>query len=199
MGDIKKLKKKFASPRHPWSKRAIEVEGKLVKEYGLGKKREIYTADAVLKKYKTLAKKLIAKKTIQGEIEKQQILARLQRLGLLPVGTDLSNILALETKNVLDRRAQSIVFKRGFARSIKQARQFIVHRHILLGDKEVTSPSKLLTQEEESRLNFKKSSTLDNENHPERINLQAQKIHEEAETVRKAQKQVTENTGGKGE
>ena len=35
MGDIKKLKKKYFTPRHPWNKKNIEEEAILVKEFGL--------------------------------------------------------------------------------------------------------------------------------------------------------------------
>lgn len=171
MGDPKKLRKKYQTPFHPWNKGVIEEEKVLVKEFGLGKKKEILIAKSFLKKYKNIAKRLIAQKTEQGEKEKEQILGKLHRLGLLTMGAELDQILNLDVKDVLNRRLQSLVAQRGLARTVKQARQFITHRHILIGDKEITSPSYLLTLEEESQLSFKPKSNLADEEHPERASI----------------------------
>ncbi len=185
MGDPKKLKKKYNTPIHPWNKNAIEQERILTKEYGLTNKKEIYIATSFLKKYKEIAKKLIATKTAQAEKEKKQVVEKLQKYGFLQVGSSLDQILGLETKDVMERRLQSLLFRKGFSRSMKQARQFVTHRHIIIGKKQITSPSYMLTLEEESSLTFKPTSHLASADHPERVSLIQQKIHEEAETVRK--------------
>jgi small subunit ribosomal protein S4 len=189
MGDPKKLKKKYNTPIHPWNKNAIEQERILSKEYGLTNKKEIFIANSFLKKYKEIAKKLIATKTAQAEKEKKQVMEKLQRYGLLQVGSQLDQILGLETKDVMERRLQSLLFRKGFARSMKQARQFVTHRHVIIGKKQITSPSYMLTLEEESSLTFKPTSQLASADHPERISLVQQKLHEEAETVRKTIKE----------
>jgi small subunit ribosomal protein S4 len=168
MGDPKKLRKRYQTPVHPWNKKNIDEEKILMKEYGLGKKKEIMISDSFLKKYMNIAKKLIASQSEQGEKVKAQILQKLTNLGILTASADLDHILGLEVKDVLERRLQSVVFRKGLARSMKQARQFIVHRHILIGDKEITAPSYLITLEEESKLDFKEKSSLFDENHPER-------------------------------
>ena len=183
MGDPKKLKKKNLSPSHPWNKVAIEAEAILKKEYGLVNKKEIFLANTFLKKYKDLAKKLIATKTAQAEHEKKLVLTKLQKYGLLPAGASLDQILSLETKDILERRLQTITNKKGLARSVKQARQFITHRHIIIGDKEITSPAYMLSLEEENKLSFKPKSSLSSLDHPERMNL-AKEIKEEAEEVK---------------
>lgn len=184
MGDPKKLKKKYTKPRHPWSKLAIEEEGKLMKEYGLGKKKEIYAVSSLLKKYKDIAKHLIANTTTQGKKEKQLMLDKLQRIGLISAGADVDQVLKLELKDVLERRIQSIVFRKGLSRSMKQARQFVIHRHVLLGNKEITSPSYIVTTSEESSLIFKPHSTLSQADHPERIVI-AKPIEEKKEVTEK--------------
>ncbi len=189
MGDIKKLKKQYNTPMHPWSKVAIEEEGKLMKEYGLSIKREIYIASTFLKKYKNIAKKLIARKTVQGEKEKKQIMEKLQHYGLLPAGAELDLILGLQTKDILERRVQSIIFRKNLARTMKQARQFIVHRHVMIGDKEITSPSTLLTSKQESMITFKTKSSLASEDHPERA-LINKDIKEEISAIREQQKEL---------
>jgi len=171
MGDPKKLKKKYNPLAHPWIRANIE-EGKVLKqEYGLGKYTEILIASSFLKKYKDIAKKLIADKTAQGEKEKKQMMDKLHRLGLIQTGAGLDEVLSIQLKDVLERRLQSVVFRKGFARSMKQARQFITHRHVIIGNKEITSPGYMLTTAEENNLAFKTTSTLASADHPERTPL----------------------------
>ena|SRR3989344_489137 len=173
MGDPKQLRKKYSTPRHPWVRTIIESEKVVLKEYGLVKKKEIHIANSFLKKYKDIAKRLIATRTLpQAQKEKQQILGKLQKLGLLSVGAELDNILGLELKDVLSRRLQSVVYKKGLSRSMKQSRQFITHRHIMVGDNEISSPSYLVLLEEEGAVSFKTQSTLADPEHSERIVLE---------------------------
>lgn len=169
MGDPKKLKKKYSSPLQPWNKLAIETEGKIKKDFGLKNKKEIYIATTFLKKYKDIAKKLIATKTAQAEVETKLVLGKLERLGLLPKGSDLNTILNLELKDIMERRLQSKVCRCGLAKSMNQARQFIVHRHIMVAGQEITSPAYLLSVDEESQLSFKPRSALSKVDHPERM------------------------------
>tara|TARA_Y100000310_G_C20662913_1_gene805770 strand:- start:1395 stop:2111 length:717 start_codon:yes stop_codon:yes gene_type:complete len=183
MGDPKKLKKKYSGPRHPWTKSVLDVERVIKKEYGLSNKRELFKADSFLKKYKDLAKKLIASTTEQSQKEEKQVLDKMQRLGLLSMGSKLDDVLGLELKDALERRLQSIVFRKGLARSMKQARQFITHRHITINDKEITAPSYIVSLEEENHLNFKSKSTLADEGHPERVDP-AEQIRKEAEAIK---------------
>ncbi len=185
MGDPKKLKKKYNTPRHPWNKNNIETEGVIKKEYGLKNKKEIFIANSFLKKYKDIAKKLTATKTEQAEKEKTQILTKLQRLGLLPTGADLDQILGLELKQLMERRLQSLVFRKGLAKTMNQARQFIVHRHVKIGEQEIARPSYIVSLEEEGSISFKDKSALFDENHPERVReKEVKEIKEEIKAVR---------------
>lgn len=169
MGDPKKLKKKYNMPAHPWKRAEIEESRQLRKEYGLKNRREVLIANSFLKKYKDLAKKLISTKTVQNDKEKEQIYNKLLKLGLLPASSDLEQVLALNVKDIMERRLQSLVYRKGLAKSMNQARQFITHRHIGIGEKEITSPSYLTTLEEESTITFKENSALSDAEHPERI------------------------------
>ena len=190
MGDPKKPKKKYSTPMHPWNATNIEAERKIKAEYGLASKKEIYVAETFLKKYKNIAKRVIARKTAQGEKEKVMVLTKLQNLGLLPVGSSLDQILGLDMKDVLERRLQSVLYRKGLARSMKQARQFITHRHVAIGNKEISVPSYLVGLKEESELNFKPASTLASEAHPERVSEQ-QQVKEELEAIKEHQKKLT--------
>ena len=171
MGDPKKLKKKYIPLAHPWIRSNIE-EGKILKkEYGLVRYTEILIANTFLKKYKDIAKKLIADTTTQGEREKKQMMEKLQRLGFIQASAGLDEVLSIQLKDVLERRLQSVVCRKGLSRTMKQARQFITHRHIVVGNKEITSPGYMLTMEEENNLVFKPTSTLVSADHPERTPL----------------------------
>ena len=187
MGDPKKLRKKYSPPRHPWIASNIELDKELIKEYGLRNKKEIRKMDSVLKKYKDLAKKLIAVKTIQGEKEKAQMMDKLQRMGLIQPGSELDDVLDLQIKDIMERRLQSLVFRQGLARSVKQARQFITHRQIMVGSKKITFPSFIVSKEEESQLKFDPLSSLSQDDHPERIDIN-QDIKAEAKAVKKGKK-----------
>ena len=101
MGDTKKLKKKYSTPAHPWNKNTIEIEKKLVKEFGLKKKKEIHIANSFLKKYKNIAKTLIADKSTQGLAEKKLVLTKLQRYGFIQADAELDQILSIELKDIL--------------------------------------------------------------------------------------------------
>ena len=135
MGDPKKLRRKYSTPNHPWNKSVIEAERILVKEYGLAKKQEIYLANSFIKKYRSIAKSLIVNQSAQGLKERDQMMNKLRRLGLLSAESNLDDVLSLEPRDLLERRLQTLVFKNGLGRSVKQARQFITHRHVLIGDK----------------------------------------------------------------
>ena len=182
MGDPRKLRKKYQTPVHPWNKTEIDESKKFKSEFGIRNRKELLKAETFLKKYKDIAKRLTADKSAQGQKEKQQVLDKFQRYGLLPAGSELHNILNIDLSTVLERRFQSILVKLGHAKTMPQARQFVVQRHVFVGNKGITSPTKLLTLEEESQIRFKPTSKLADDNHPERVN-EAEKIKEEREKI----------------
>ncbi len=168
MGDPKKTRKKFSMPAHPWQKERIDEEKALVREYGLKNKTEIYRAQSRLKTFADLAKKLIAARGPQAEKERQQLLTRLAKLGLIKTGAQLDDILSLHVKNLLDRRLQTLTFKKGLARSMNQSRQFISHEHITVNKKVVSAPGYHVLTDDEAALAFIGSSPLANAKHSER-------------------------------
>ena len=152
MGDPKKQRKKFSTPSHPWQKERIEAEIELLKQYGLRRKYEIWKMDSMLKKFLNRAKIIIGEKSSQSEIEKKQMLDRLCSLGLLKKDSKVEDVLNLKLKDVLERRLQTLVVKKQMASSMLQARQFITHEHIVVGARKVTSPSYLVSVEEEPHI-----------------------------------------------
>lgn len=168
MGDPKKRRKKFAKPHHPWLKERIDEERKLIADYGFKNKREVWKMGSILRNFSNQAKKLIALKTPQAEKEKKQLLHKLQTLGLVEKTANLEDILGLSLRDLFERRLQTIVFRKGLARSVNQARQFITHGHITVGANKITVPSYLVSKKEEETIAFSPSSGLADVSHPER-------------------------------
>lgn len=168
MGDPRRLRKKYSGPSQPWQKERIDEERELKNEFGFKNKKEIWKLSSLLNKLGLQAKKLTALKTQQANIEKKQLLDKLYNMGLLNKGAQLEDVLTLTLRNLLERRLQTLVIKKNFARSIKQARQFITHGHIAIDQKVITSPSYLVTTAEENKIAFLGSSTLASVDHPER-------------------------------
>lgn len=169
MGDPRRLKKKYFTPRHPWIQENLDAERELVREYSVKRKQELYKLNSILKTFKDQAKFLIAAKTVQAEKERKQLLARLNKLGLIKPEAALDDILSLTIRDIMNRRLQNLVFKKGLAHTQAQARQFICHNHIMVGSKKLTSPNALVAQAEEESIAFYPGSKLSKVDHPERV------------------------------
>jgi len=191
MGDIKKIRKTYDTPMHPWNAARIEEERGLHKEYGLRNKKEIWKMASQITAFKDRAKKLLARTDKQAELEREQLMARMIKLGLVKHGASFDDILGLQSRNALDRRLETMLVKKLFARTPKQARQMIVHRHVMVGGKMVTSPSYLVPVDEESTIQFSHASAFFNEQHPERFSeeeLQRKKDRDAQAALKKAEK-----------
>lgn len=146
---MKRIRKKYEKPTRPWDKERIEKEKELIKNYGLKKKQEIWRAEFILRKYRRLARELTAKSDKDRE---KAIIGKLIKLGLLNDGASLDDILSLTVENVLERRLQTIVFRKGLANTVKHARQLITHGHVLIGERKIVYPSYLVSREEEGKI-----------------------------------------------
>jgi small subunit ribosomal protein S4 len=162
----------YDNPSHPWQLERIEAEKVLVREYGLKNKTELYKINSKVKNFTSIAKRLIASEGPQADLEKQQLFATLHKLGLIGNSTSLDDVLSLQPKDLLERRLQTLVYRKGIARSVKQARQFISHEHVIVNSKKITSPSYLVSVAEEATIAVIPTSTLSNVEHPERIAIQ---------------------------
>ena len=166
---MKRIRRKFIPPTHPWQSSRIEKEKEYIKNYGFKRKSEIWRAESLLRKSKSQAKKLTALKTKQSELETKQLINRLVSLGLINENAKLEDILALTSEKLFERRLQTQVLRKALAKTITQSRQFIVHGHILVNNKKVTIPSYLVLKNEEDKIQFSPKSKLSNIEHPERI------------------------------
>ncbi len=64
----------------------------------------------------------------------------------------LDDVLSLSVEDMLSRRLQTVIYKRGSAVSPMQARQLIVHRHVKIGDRVVSVPGYHVTAEDEKKI-----------------------------------------------
>lgn len=146
---MRKSKKKYKRPKMIWDKARIERDRELKKTFGLSKKHEIWKAETLLRKFRRLARRLAATKDKRTE---KELIDRLAKLGITGHGAGLDDVLGLTVENILNRRLQTIVFKRGLAKTPREARQLIVHGHVKIGDKKASYPSYLVPKTEEDRI-----------------------------------------------
>jgi len=168
MGDPRKSRKSFETPRHPWRKDQLEEELHLVGEYGLRNKRELRRHETDLSQIRGIARTLLGADEVERAPLERQYLTSLARKGILPESATVDNILDLNVKDIMERRLQTVVFRTGLARSIHQARQFVIHGHISVAGDIVTVPSYTVRRDQESRIAFHQSSPLTNAQHPAR-------------------------------
>ena len=146
---MRRFKKKYKRPKRPWDKQRLAEEREIMKKYGLRRKHELWRMEEILRKYRRLARRLAAVK----DKEKEKVLIqKLAKLGLLKPGATLDDVLSLTVEDVLERRLQTIVFKKGFANTIKQARQLIVHGHVYVNGIRTVYPSYLVNKDEENKI-----------------------------------------------
>ncbi|MGC9345310.1 MAG: 30S ribosomal protein S4 [Candidatus Bathyarchaeales archaeon] len=166
MGDPKKQRKKYETPRFPWRTDALQEELKLLGQYGLRNKRELWRHKTMLSKFRGIARSLIGKTPEERRKMEEELLARLKKLGIIHETSVLDTILDLTIEDILERRLQTIVFRKGLAKSIHQARQLITHGHIAIGKRRVTVPSYLVRREEENQITYTPQSPLATPTHP---------------------------------
>ncbi len=176
MGYPGKNHKRYETPKRRFEKSRIEEENKLLMEYGLRNKRELWKAQSTLRGYRRAARDLLA--LMSGAADEQlvdrkksELLGTLNRYGMLGDESDIDDVLAMKVEAELERRLQTQVYRRGFARSPKQARQLIVHGHIAVGDRKVTIPGYRVQRADEGTIRYYGSSPLTNEVHPERTRI----------------------------
>jgi len=143
---MKKQQKKYSRPQKPFDKVRIEEENVLREKYGLKTKREIWKADAAIRRIRNLAKKLIT----ASDEEKAKFTERLQKKGFQV--ESIADALGLDKEDWLKRRLQTIVHVKKLCTTPKQARQLIAHKHVSIGSQIVNVPSYQVGLEEEGQV-----------------------------------------------
>ena len=83
MGDPKKQRKKYKTPSHPWQRDRLIEELKLVGDYGLRNKRELWKLKTMLSHYRSRARKLLAIPPEVRKKEEEVLINKLYKLGCL--------------------------------------------------------------------------------------------------------------------
>ncbi len=164
---MKRQRKKYLRPSHPWEKERMDAEDKLLRQYGLRRKEEIWRTQTLLRNFRRQARHLLAASGPQAELESKQLLVRLRRLGLVSEGATLDDVLGLNIENLLERRLQTFIHRKGLAKTPQQARQLVLHGHIAIAGKQVSVPSYLVPLEEEGAIGYVAGSTFKVQPQPE--------------------------------
>lgn len=187
MGDPRKARKKYKTPSHPWQKARLDEESELVNEYGLKNKKEIWKMNSILANFTNQSKKLVAIQTKQADLEKINLIKKLKSYGLLEENQTFEDILNLTVKDIMEKRLETLVHRKGLAKTMKQSRQLITHSHIMVGNKTITAPSFLVTKPLENSISFCEESPLANPDHAERI------VKEDTKPKKKEDKEKVES------
>ena len=180
MGYPGKNTKQYSSPKRRFEKSRIESERTLAITYGLRNKREIWRATEVLRRHRGGAREVLAMISAIGEAPKtvarrDELVGTLQRYGILGSDASMDNILSLKVEDILERRLQTIVYRKGLARSPKQARQLITHGHIAINGQRVSVPSYMVPIAEEAGVMYYATSSLVDEANGERQRIMNQR------------------------
>jgi len=169
MGDPKRQRKKYETPRFLWRRDVLQAELKLLGIYGLRNKHELWRHETTLSKFRGIARSLIGRAPEEREKMENELLTKLKRIGILQETAALDNVLDLTIEDLLERRLQTIIFRKSLAKTSYQARQLITHGHIIIGNRRVTIPSYIVSREEEAQITYSQQSTLVNPAHPTRV------------------------------
>ena len=154
---MKRQKAKFSYPLKPWARERLGQEKKLLAEYGLRRKHEIWRATAILRNFRQNARQLFVTK---DKVAETLLLNKLVKLGLIRSDAKLDDVLALTTESILNRRLQTVVARKGIAATPLQARQFIVHGHIAVDGQRSRWPNMLVHVDDEQKITLCDKSTL---------------------------------------
>jgi len=171
MGDPKKQRKKFDTPRFRWRKDILQEELKLLGQYGLRNKHELWRHKTILSKTRGIARSLISKTPEEREKMENELLTKLKKVGILQETAVLDNVLDLTIEDILERRLQTIVFRKGLARTIFQSRQLITHGHVTIDNRRITVPGYMVAKVDEPKVIYSPESAIAKQEHPLRVGL----------------------------
>ena len=160
MGDPKYPRKVWRKPKRPLNYELKMEELQTLGTFGLRTKRELWKAHTELSRVRQQARSLLAL-TQKVRDEKEPVLLKsLSRIGLISTEATLDDVLNLKPTDLLARRLQTIVSNKLGFKTPYQARQAVIHGHIMIGDRKVDIPSYTVTVEEEDTVHFSPESKI---------------------------------------
>jgi small subunit ribosomal protein S4 len=149
LGDPRKARKQYSRPRSPWRADQLAQELYLLGTFGLRNKRELWKSQTHLSSIRKQARTLLAATEQVRLREEKKLLDSLRSSGLVTEAATLDDILSLTVEDLLSRRLQTMIFKKGMALSPLHARQLIVHGHVAIGGRIITIPGYEVGHDEE--------------------------------------------------
>ena len=198
MGDVKLPRRTWKKPKRPLNFDLKMEELKTLGSFGLKTKRELWKTRTELSRIRNQARSLLALRQEVREKKEPILMKSLSRNGLVAENATLDDVLNLEVNDLLSRRLQSFVMKKFNFKTPYQARQAVIHGHIMIGDKKVNIPSYVIKTDEEnlvklspeSKFNTLLTESQSNLGSPETENLEIPK-QEQPETNAEAEPEVT--------
>ncbi|HET6518159.1 MAG TPA: 30S ribosomal protein S4 [Nitrosopumilaceae archaeon] len=161
MGDPKYPRRVWRKPKRPLNYELKMEELKTLGTFGLKTKRELWKAHTELSRLRKQARSLLA---LRQEVrqEKEPILMKsLSKIGLVEENSTLDDVLNLQVTDLLSRRLQTVVLKKFGFKTPYQARQAVVHGHVMIGDRVVNIPSYTVSIDEEKNIRISSDSSLE--------------------------------------
>ena len=154
MGDTKTSRSVWQKPKRPLNYDLIMDELKTLGTFGLKTKRELWKTQTELSRVRLQARSLLALRQDERERKEPTLMQSLSKIGLVNEDSTLDDVLNLQVTDLLSRRLQTIAQKKLYFKTPYQARQAIVHGHIMIGDSVVTIPSYIVKTEEEAKIHL---------------------------------------------
>merc|ERR1712028_108015 len=154
---LRNFSKTSKTPRRAYDKERLDSELKMIGTYGLKNKKEIWRVRLILSKVRAVARNLLTmdEKDPRRIFEGQALMRRMIRYGILDEDKQrLDYVLSLNIENFMERRLQTLVFKRNLAKSIHHARVLIRQRHIRVGRQIVNVPSFMVRVESQPHIEY---------------------------------------------
>jgi len=152
MGDPKTPRRVWKKPKRPLNYDLMMDELKILGTFGLKTKRELWKTQTELSRVRLQARSLLALRQEIREKKEPVLIQSLSKIGLVDQNSTLDDVLNLQVTDLLSRRLQTIVQKKLYFKTPYQARQAIVHGHVMIGDSVVTIPSYVVKTEEEAKI-----------------------------------------------
>jgi small subunit ribosomal protein S4 len=154
LGDPKNSRKIWRKPKRPLNYDLLNEELYVLGTFGLKNKRELWKAHTELSRVRKQARSLLALTHEVREKKEPTLMKSLVRVGFVRENSTLDDVLNLKVTDLLSRRLQTMVQKKGLIKSPYQARQAVVHGHVMIGDRVVTVPSYTVKVEEENQIHL---------------------------------------------
>ena len=204
MGDPKTPRKVWKKPKRPLNYDLKMDELKTLGTFGLKTKQELWKTQTELSRVRLQARSLLALRQEERKQKEPILMQSLTKIGLVDESSTLDDVLNLQVNDLLSRRLQTITQRKLFFKTPYQARQAIVHGHIMIGDSIITIPSYVVKTVEENKIHLTPESPFNQMlskpesdlGSPETENLEIQPDeqpkNEEHEAIQGVKKESTE-------